>query len=117
MTDETVRYYLYPCDPTYSSGTGHLMLENVLVRDTLPAGVEYGASAGGVHDAATNTVTWENRTLNADSGSCIFGMATEYWVDVVFPSTVFGGAGFSRPPTPLMLKDGCWEPSRLRPTG
>lgn len=89
LLDIPVRYYIYPCDPSYSpNATGHLYLSNWTLVDTLPAGVVYNNSSG-TYDAGSNTVTWSDTDyiVNED---CDFEGESDYWIEVTFPSTTFG---------------------------
>lgn len=89
LLDMPVRYYLYPCDPTFVSGAlGHLYLENWTLTDQLPTGTVYNNSSG-TYDADSHSVTWSD-TNYLQNEDCAFTGPTDYWVEVTFPSTVFG---------------------------
>ena len=91
ILDLPVRYYLYPCDPGYvPNAKGHLYIENWTLVDELPAGTVYNNSSG-VYNAGAHTVTWSD-TNYLDNEDCEFTGPTDYWVEVTFPSTVFGSA-------------------------
>ncbi|MFE4589427.1 DUF7927 domain-containing protein [Streptomyces laurentii] len=69
----------YPIDPDRPRGT--LALDDVVVKDVLPAGAEFiSATGGGTYDPATRTVTWNVPTLQ--------GSTTFYqYVTVRYPSS------------------------------
>ncbi len=92
LLDIPVKYFLYPCDPTWqnSSSPGHLYVENWTLIDQLPPGTVYNSSSG-TYNSGDHTVTWSD-TEYLENESCEFEGPTDYWVEVTFPSTVFGAA-------------------------
>ncbi|MFK7936675.1 MAG: hypothetical protein AB8G22_24390, partial [Saprospiraceae bacterium] len=91
LLDVPIRYYLYPCDPSYSPGApGHLYLANWTLIDELPDDVVYNNSSG-TYNVGANTVTWSDTDFISNE-NCDYEGASDYWVEVTFPSTIFGGA-------------------------
>ncbi|MFK7932679.1 MAG: hypothetical protein AB8G22_04165, partial [Saprospiraceae bacterium] len=91
LLDAPVRYFLYPCDPSFSTNApGHLYLANWTLIDELPAGVVYNNSSG-TYDANNHTVTWSD-TEYLSNEDCAFAGASAYWVEVTFPSSVYGAS-------------------------
>lgn len=89
LLDVPVRYLLYPCDPTFVNGAkGHLYLENWTLTDQLPAGTVYNNSSG-TYDSGSHSVTWSDINY-LENEDCDFTGQSDYWVEVTFPSTVFG---------------------------
>lgn len=89
LLDIPVRYYLYPCDPAFDPNAfGHLYLSNWTLIDELPTDVVYNNSSG-IYDAGSHTVTWSDTTFIKNE-DCDFMGTTDYWVEVTFPSTIFG---------------------------
>jgi uncharacterized repeat protein (TIGR01451 family)/LPXTG-motif cell wall-anchored protein len=92
LLDVPVRYYIYPCDPSWNGGAsnGHLYVEGVTITDTLPADVVVNSVApGGVVNAADHTVTWTPSGM-LENQSCEFEGPSDYWIDVTFPSSKYG---------------------------
>lgn len=91
LLDIPVKYYLYPCDPSFSpNALGHLYIENWTLVDELPTGVIYNNSSGS-YDSNTHTVTWSDPSY-IENEDCNFEGESDYWVEVTFPSSVFGAA-------------------------
>ena len=89
LLDVPIRYYLYPCDPSYNyAALGNLYLDNWTITDELPDDVIYNNSSG-TYDAVTNTVTWSD-TEALSNTYCDFSGGTDYWVEVTYPSSIFG---------------------------
>jgi hypothetical protein len=92
LLDQPVKYYLYPCDPSWDPAEppGHLYVEDATIVDTLPTGVQIvAASPGGSFDASANTVAWTPPGI-LENRNCAFEGPSDHWVEVVFPSSQFG---------------------------
>lgn len=97
ILDQPIRYYLYPCNLSFvrMGQPGNLFVDRWVLMDMLPADVTFvAASPGGVYDMGANTVTWMDDGTLPLSG-CDFAGPTDYWVEIIFPSTIYGPGGLT----------------------
>lgn len=102
LLDRPVIYYISPCSNSAQLNDipGNLWIENWTITDTLPADVVFvSASNDGVYDPGSNSVTWSDPGV-LENGRCIFTGATDYAVEVIYPSTIFGADAV--PPRPIV---------------
>ena len=105
LLDRPVTYFISPCSSSAGLNDipGNLWIENWTITDTLPADVVFvSASPGGVYDAASNSVTWSDIGI-LENGRCIFTGPTDYSVEVIYPSTIFGADAV--PPRPIVSNE------------
>ena len=89
LLDIPVKYYVYPCDPSFIEGAyGHVYIENWRLVDDLPTGTQY-VNSSGLYNAGTHSVQWQDPGI-LETEECDFMGPSDFWVEVIFPSTYFG---------------------------